>query len=85
MCKLHKVFAGIKDFPKVIGKSHKLFKVVRSFYELHKSCLANSTNFVKLLANSLNFGKCFESFTNFMKCFLSSTNFVKLFAAAMNF
>ena len=36
---LHKVFAGITDFPKVIGESHELCKVFRSFYELHKSCL----------------------------------------------
>ena len=34
ICKLHKVFAE-----KVIGESQELCKVVRSFYELHKSCL----------------------------------------------
>ena len=39
MYKLHKVFAGLMEFPKVIGESQKLCKVVWSFYELYKSCL----------------------------------------------
>ena len=37
--KLLKVFAGYTEFPKVIGESHELCRVVHSFYELHKSCL----------------------------------------------
>ena len=37
--KLLKVFAGLTEFPKIIGESHELCRVVRSFYELHKSCL----------------------------------------------
>ena len=37
--KLHKVFAGLTDFPKVLDESHKLCEVVRSFHKLHKSCL----------------------------------------------
>ena len=37
--KLHKVFAGLTDFPKVIGESHELCKAVCSFYEFDKSCL----------------------------------------------
>ena len=39
---LHKVFAGLTDFPKVIGESHKLCKVVRNFCELHKRFLKTS-------------------------------------------
>ena len=37
--KVHKVFAGLTDFVKVIGKPHELCKVVRCFYELHKRFL----------------------------------------------
>ena len=36
--KHHIVFARLMDFLKVIGESHELCKLVRSFYELHKSC-----------------------------------------------
>ena len=31
--KLHKLFAGVTDFPKVIGESYKLCKVVGKFYK----------------------------------------------------
>ena len=34
--KLHKVFAGLMDFTKVIDESHKLCKFVHSFYKLLK-------------------------------------------------
>ena len=53
---LHKVFVGFTDFPKVIGESHVLCKVVREFYELCKVFLT-SANFVKLFAASTKFIK----------------------------
>ena len=93
MYNLHKVFAGLTDFARVIGESHELCRVVRSFCDpkffagltnFIKS-LSNSTNFIKLLANSTNFVKLFANFTNFMKCFSTSTNFTKLFAASTSF
>ena len=87
--------AGLTDFAKVIGKSHELCKVVRSFCELHKiffvsltnfiKLLVNSMNFIKLLANSTNSVKLLANFTNFMKYFPTSSNFVNLFAASTNF
>ena len=43
--KLHKVFACPMDFPKVIGKSHKLCKVIHNFYKLHKICFRVSQTF----------------------------------------
>ena len=39
ICKLRKIFVSLKDFPKVIDESQKLYKVVCSFYKLHKSYL----------------------------------------------
>ena len=39
--KLHKVFAGLTDYPKVIGKPHKLLKM-----------FVASTNFIKVVSES---------------------------------
>ena len=92
---LHKVFAGLTDFLKLLVSrrnfvkllvfSANFIKLVCKTHTFFVKFLANSINFVKLLANSTNFLKLFANFTVFVKYFPTSTNVSKLFVASKNF